>query len=193
MLPNGEIQFLGRIDQQLKLRGYRIEPGEIEAVLLAHPNVRDAAVVAQRAALTAFCTGDSLDVSKLRSFARKSLPDYMMPSRFVVLDALPLTSSGKADRNALAAMTPAIDAAEETARSPEEKQVGDIWAEVLELPAVGIHDRFFDLGGHSLLATRAVSRVNEAFGLSLPLRTIFEKPSVAEFAEAIAQARETAP
>lgn len=199
ILPAGEIQFLGRLDQQVKLRGYRIEPGEIEAALLAHPAVRDAVVTPQRTPrgetrIVAHCVardGNILDAAALRAFARQTLPEYMLPSVFRIADTLPLTASGKADRAALAALR--IDADDGArpagARTPEETKLVEIWREVLERPDVGIHDGFFDLGGHSLLATRAISRVNDAWGLALPLRTIFDNPSIAEFARAVLHAR----
>ena len=199
MLPTGDIQFHGRLDQQVKFRGYRIEPGEIEAALLANPDVRDAVVVPQRTPsgemrIVAHCVaqeGTTLDAAELRAFARRTVPEYMLPSLFRIAGELPRLPSGKADRNALAAMSLAGNDVKrpDDARTAEETRLVAIWREVLERQDVGIHDGFFDLGGHSLLATRAIARVNDVYGLALPLRTIFDHPSVSEFAQTIVHAR----
>jgi amino acid adenylation domain-containing protein len=200
-LPSGEIQFLGRTDQQLKIRGYRIEPGEIEAGLLGHPAVKDAVVFGCHAKtpraegpadtrIAAFCVrqpGQSLDTANLRAFLRQTLPDYMVPSVLKILDTMPLTASGKADRAALAALATETDTPDDTVapRNSDEHKLASIWREVLELEHVGVHEDFFNLGGHSLLATRVISRVNDAFRTSLPSRVIFENPSIAELAKAV--------
>jgi amino acid adenylation domain-containing protein len=198
LLPGGDIQFLGRLDQQLKFRGYRIEPGEIEAVLLGHPALREAVVVPHRTpggelrivAHCVSCEEGGIDAAALRAHVRATLPDYMVPSSFRFIEAMPLTASGKADRIALARVP--IDGESDgrgtPARSAEETRLADIWREVLERPDVGIHDSFFDLGGHSLLATRAMSRINDEFDLALPLRMMFDKPTIAEFAEGMGRA-----
>ncbi|HXO19982.1 MAG TPA: amino acid adenylation domain-containing protein [Thermoanaerobaculia bacterium] len=191
--PSGEIEFLGRIDHQVKIRGFRVELGEIEAALAAHPAVREAVVVARGEGagkrLVAYvlpATAESGPGDLLRVHLRESLPDYMVPAVFVPVESFPLTSSGKLDRRRLAVSGPEP---RETAsrgaapRTPTEELLAGIWAEVLGLERVGIHDGFFDLGGHSLLATRAVSRLRCAFGIELPLRVLFERPSVAALAE----------
>jgi amino acid adenylation domain-containing protein len=195
-LPNGDIHFIGRGDQQVKLRGYRIEPGEVQQSLLSHPAVRDAVVIAQAGAsgekrLAAYCVtmpGREVSASELRGFLRQRLPDFMVPSTFLMLDSLPLNENGKLDKRALAAL--ALDSPESESqwaapRTETEQTLARIWCEILEIERVGIYDNFFDLGGHSLLATRIMSRVNVAFGKDLPIRLLFEYPKVAEMAELI--------
>ncbi|HVR95371.1 MAG TPA: amino acid adenylation domain-containing protein, partial [Thermoanaerobaculia bacterium] len=194
---DGMLEYLGRTDHQLKVRGFRIEPGEIEAALLEHPGARECVVVAREDAagvrLVAYVAGDGLPgpelrSSELRSFLSRRLPEYMLPSAFVVLDALPLTPNGKVDRRAL----PASTAPERTvsaggeARDPVEELLAGIWAEVLGLDRVGVEESFFELGGHSLLATQVVSRVRTVLGVELPVRALFEAPTVAELARRIA-------
>jgi amino acid adenylation domain-containing protein len=215
--PDGRLEFLGRVDQQIKLRGYRIELGEIAAVLVQHPAVCDAVVLAREDApgdlrLVAYVVprGDerrrSNDAStapssvqrpasvipELRAFLHARLPDYMIPAIFVLLAALPLTPSGKIDRQALPAPD-AIPSGQEAGfvapRTPIEDLLAQIWATLLRLERVSIHDRFFDLGGHSLLATQVIARVQAAFGVELPLRSLFETPTIAELAERITAAR----
>ncbi|WP_158623345.1 non-ribosomal peptide synthetase [Corallococcus sp. CA053C] len=189
-LPDGGLQYLGRVDQQLKLRGYRIEAGEIEHVLLRHPALQEAVVVARRGPsgeprLVAYCVprdGRWPDAAGLRGFLRESLPDFMVPSAFVLLATLPLTGSGKVDRRALPAVTAgALESPAEwvAPRTETEKTLARIWCEVLELERVGIHDDFFELGGHSLLATRVMTRVSTAFHREVPLRWLFELSTVA--------------
>ncbi|MGW7465281.1 amino acid adenylation domain-containing protein [Streptomyces xantholiticus] len=186
---DGVIQYLGRTDDQVKIRGFRIEPGEIEGVLALHPSVREAAVVARRdlgtdgdPMLVAYTTGTA-DAAELRRHLAGSLPEHMVPSAFVVLDALPLTPSGKLDRRALPApeLGPAV--AGRRPRNPSEEILCDLFAEVLGVPEVGIDDDFFALGGHSLLATRLASRVRSTMGVELPLRTVFDAPTVAALAQ----------
>ncbi|MGH7833991.1 MAG: non-ribosomal peptide synthetase, partial [Candidatus Binatia bacterium] len=194
-LPNGAIEFVGRIDNQVKIRGFRIEPGEIEAVLGQYPEVKETAVVARGESpaekhLVAYIVSrhDRLRISALRNFLAKKLPDYMIPSVFVPLDSLPLTPSGKMDRKALPApdsSRPELDNRFVAPRTPGERSLAKIWAEVLKLEKVGIHDNFFDLGGHSLLATQVISRLRDAFRIDLPLRSLFESPTVAGLAECI--------
>jgi acyl carrier protein len=203
-LADGNIEYLGRIDYQVKIRGFRIELGEIEAVLSRHPEVRDTVVVAREETagdpsaplrtgkrLVAYVVSNKENtptINALRSFLKQKLPDYMAPSAFVFLDALPLTPNGKVDRRALPApdqSRPELEPAFVAPRTSAEKTLVGIWAEVLRLEPVGIHDNFFELGGHSLLATQVMSRVRTAFQVELPLRTLFEKPTVAELAEVI--------
>ncbi|HKV07841.1 MAG TPA: amino acid adenylation domain-containing protein, partial [Thermoanaerobaculia bacterium] len=193
-LPGGEIDFLGRADHQVKIRGFRVEPGEIEAVLAEDPAVRQAAVVLREVdgdprlvAWLVWEEGREGDPRVLRERLRERLPAYMIPSGLLSLPALPLTPSGKVDRRALAAREDAAERSLSFAdhfvppRTPAEQQMADLFAEVLGLPGerVGAHDSFFELGGHSLLATRLVSRVRAAFGADLPLRALFEAPTVA--------------
>ncbi|HEX2079821.1 MAG TPA: amino acid adenylation domain-containing protein, partial [Longimicrobium sp.] len=182
-----KLEFVGRLDAQVKIRGFRIEPEEIEAVLSVHEAVREARVIAREdeageTRLVAYVVGD-LDAEGLRGHLRKSLPEYMVPAAFVVLEQLPLTANGKLDRGALPA--PNFAPAEERytePRTPTEEVLAGIWAEVLGIERVGIRDNFFARGGHSLLATRVVSRVRQVFGVEVPLRALFEGPTVAELA-----------
>ncbi|MBV9775387.1 MAG: amino acid adenylation domain-containing protein, partial [Gemmatimonadetes bacterium] len=187
--PDGEVQILGRADGQVKVRGFRVEPAEIEAALRAHPQVRDAAVVPRedtpgepRLVGYVVADGEAPDGESLRAWLRERLPEYMVPAAWVVLDALPLTPNGKLDRRALPAPEPAAEAAYVAPRTPTEEVLAGIWGEVLRVERVGVTDDFFALGGHSLLATRLASRVREAFGVELPLRALFEAPTVAALA-----------
>jgi amino acid adenylation domain-containing protein len=194
--PDGQLEFLGRLDQQVKVRGYRIEPGEVEAALTQHPAVREAVVLAREdgpgdTRLVAYVVPNQPpgpSMSDLRSFLQAKLPNYMVPSTFVMLAALPLTPNGKVDRRALPAPAPtrpALDDALVAPRTPVEAALAAIWAEILRLPQVGVHDNFFALGGHSLLATQVISRLQAAFQVDLPLRRLFEAPTVAELAQAL--------
>ncbi|HEU0077037.1 MAG TPA: phosphopantetheine-binding protein [Longimicrobiaceae bacterium] len=190
--PGGDIEYLGRIDAQVKVRGFRIEPGEIEAVLRRHPAVVECAVVARMAGagdtrLVAYVVG-AAEADALRAHAGRSLPDYMVPGAFVSLDALPLTPNGKLDRKALPAPEYAAGAGRYVApRTPTEEVLAGIWAEVLRLERVGVAESFFELGGHSLLATRVVSRVRELFAVELPLRALFEHRTVEKLARVLAE------
>jgi amino acid adenylation domain-containing protein len=194
----GELEYLGRLDQQVKIRGFRIELGEIEAALVEHPRVREAAVVAlegeggelRLAAYVVALEGEEL-ASELHGYLREKLPLYMVPAAFVTLDTLPLTNNGKLDRKRL----PAPDLVQRnTARSFEaprtetEERVAEIWRQVLRVEQVGVHDDFFELGGHSLLATQVMSRVQEAFGVEVALRELFERPTVGELAQKVEEA-----
>jgi amino acid adenylation domain-containing protein len=186
---DGTVEFLGRVDEQVKLRGFRIEPGEIETVLRRHPGVVDCTVVAREhrpgdRRLVAYVVGDA-DAASLRAHLLRALPDYMVPAAFVALDALPLTRNGKVDRAALPA--PDYDAGGRyvAPRTPTEEVLAEIWAGVLGVARVGVHDDFFALGGHSLLATRVVSRIRAVLGVELPLRAHFAGPTVAGLAEAV--------
>jgi len=195
--PDGNIEFLGRADHQVKIRGFRIELGEIEAVLGQHPAVREAVVLAREDApgekrLVAYVVAEST-VDELRRFLKDKLPDHMVPAVFVLLDTLPLLSNGKIDRRALPApdrTRPELDKSFVAPRTPTEELLAQIWAQLLEIERVGVHDNFFDLGGHSLLATQAVSRMREAFQVEIPLRRLFEVPTVAGLAESIEAARQ---
>jgi amino acid adenylation domain-containing protein len=193
--PDGEIEFLGRLDDQVKIRGYRVEPGEIEAALALHPGVAEAAVGVREGAggdrrLIAWVVAKGGEQPEdLRGFLGARLPEYEVPSSIVLVDAFPLTPSGKVDRRKLAALAPA---AEEEAtsryqppRTPVEEILVGIWSEVLGVTRVGVHDEFFALGGHSLLATRVLARVRSLLGASLPVRAVFEAPTVAKLAERI--------
>ncbi len=190
-LADGTLEFLGRVDFQVKIRGFRIEPGEVEAALLRHPEVHDSAVVAREdrpgeRRLVAYVVpepGAAPARDALRAWLRDRLPEHMVPGALVVVDALPLTPEGKVDRRALPAPASSPDdPAEGAPRTPEEEIVAGIWADVLGTERVGIHDDFFQLGGHSLLATRVVSRVRALLGAELPLRALFESPTVAGIA-----------
>ncbi|MFE9250595.1 amino acid adenylation domain-containing protein [Streptomyces sp. NPDC007088] len=192
-LPDGNIEFLGRIDQQVKIRGLRIELGEIESALAALDDVANVTVVVREDSpgdkrLVAYCVpvaGTEPTTADLRARLRANLPDHMIPNWFVFLDVLPLTPNGKVDRRAL----PVPDAAREAAdgevtapRTEAERVVADIWCEVLGLGRVGVHEDFFQLGGHSLLATRLVSRINKALGAAVTVRQLFEARTVAALA-----------
>ncbi|MET0399320.1 MAG: non-ribosomal peptide synthase/polyketide synthase [Longimicrobiaceae bacterium] len=185
---SGELEYLGRTDRQAKLRGFRIEPGEVEAALRGHPAVRAAAVTvrrdAGREALAAYLTADGPPppAAELRAWLARSLPEYMVPAAFVVLDALPTTPSGKLDAAALPAPAPESADSHGEPRTPAEEVVAGIFAGVLGVERVGTADSFFELGGHSLLATRVVARVGAALGVELPLRAVFEAQTVAELA-----------
>ncbi|MDY7093781.1 MAG: amino acid adenylation domain-containing protein [Acidobacteriota bacterium] len=208
-LPGGEIEFLGRTDHQVKVRGYRIELGEIEAQLEEHPQVHAAVVVALpgAAGLAAFIepveTEDgevdlALDLpDRLAQHLAPRLPDYMMPAGFAVVDQLPLTPTGKVDRGRLAQRAPKLQwgrTAEQEAepQGETEELLATLWARLLGIPRVGRHDTFFALGGHSLLATRLMARVTEAFGVDLPVRVLFEAPTVAQLAERVEDAHTVA-
>ncbi|HEX7242133.1 MAG TPA: amino acid adenylation domain-containing protein, partial [Longimicrobiaceae bacterium] len=175
---DGLLEFVGRTDFQAKIRGFRVEPGEVAGMLAAHPQLREAAVVARDGSLVAYVVGTAT-AGELREHLRASLPEYMVPTLFVMLDALPLTPNGKVDRRALPAPESfAADGEYVAPRTPTEEVLAGIWAEVLGAGRVGVHAHFFDLGGHSLLATRVVSKVRGAFGVELPLRALFEEPTV---------------
>jgi amino acid adenylation domain-containing protein len=192
-LPDGKIEFLGRIDHQVKIRGYRIELGEIETVLAQHPAVREAVALAREDGrgdkrLVAYVVpndGQQLTVSELYRFLRTRLPDYMLPSAFVTLETLPLTPNGKVSRRALPApeqYRPELEAAFVAPRTPAEEMLAGVWAEVLGIERVGAHDNFFELGGQSLLATQVTLRLGQLFGQSLSVRALFETPTVAALA-----------
>jgi non-ribosomal peptide synthetase component F/acyl carrier protein len=180
-LPDGNLVYLGRLDGQVKIRGFRVEPGEVEAVLTRHPAVREAVVVADGRRLAAYVVS-ACPASELRAFVSSQLPDYMTPSIFVPLAAMPLTANGKVDRRALPPLAPPESASTVAPRTPTETTLATIWAELLGVPGVGVDDNFFELGGHSLLAIQAISRVRQAFGVEIPLRSLFEAPTIASLA-----------
>ncbi|HEY9404501.1 MAG TPA: amino acid adenylation domain-containing protein [Pyrinomonadaceae bacterium] len=193
-LPDGNIDFLGRMDDQVKVRGYRVELGEVEAALDAHPSVGRCVVVSSKDSggenrLIAYLVAeDAPTTESLRSFLGERLPQHMIPSLFVVMDELPLTHNGKVDRRQLPAPDERRCISEkilEAPRTPAEEVIAGIWSQVLGLPPVAIRDNFFELGGHSLLVTQVVSRVRSAFGVEMPLRTLFAAPTVAEFTASV--------
>jgi amino acid adenylation domain-containing protein len=196
-LPDGTIEFGGRLDHQVKVRGFRIEPGEIEAALASHPSVADSVVVAREdepgdKRLVAYFVGRGAQpppASELRAFLKERLPEYMMPQAFVSLEALPLTPNGKLDRKALPPPdAPTAGGSYVAPRTEAEKLLAGLWAQALGVERVGLSDDFFEMGGHSLLATRLVNRVKEVFNVEIPLRSVFETPTVAGMAEAITAA-----
>jgi amino acid adenylation domain-containing protein len=202
-LPDGNIEFLGRLDDQVKIRGFRVELGEIETALGQHAAVR-AAVVTTVPSLE-LGTGPRLvaylvcrdtatpSVSALREFLKAKLPDYMVPGNYVFLDVLPLTANGKVDRHALPAPDPTranVENAFVAPRSAIEETVAKIWADVLELEQVGMHDDFLDLGGHSLLATQIISRVQEAYNVDLSLQSFFHAATVAQMGARVQRAQD---
>ena len=197
-LQNGSIEYIGRFDHQVKVCGYRIELGEIESVLIQYPGVADVVAVAREDSpgdkrLVAYVVPHfelTPTLGELRRWVKGRLPEYMVPDTFVLLDTLPLTPNGKIDRRSLP--PPGIGRSElerdfVAPRTPVEEILAKIWSEVLGLERVGIHTDFFELGGRSLLATQVISRVREVFHVELPLRTIFETPTIASIAELILQ------
>ena len=199
-LPDGNIEFLGRRDYQIKIRGFRVELEEIEAVLRRHPAVKQAAVSAVEddvgeKRLVAYLVSASeprSEAQDLRQWMKSQLPDYMVPAIFVELAAMPLTAGGKIDRQALPEADFSLDAARKGFVAPEgetEQQLASLWAEVLKRDRIGRNENFFDLGGHSLLATQLMSRIREAFGVELPLRGLFEAPTIEQLALSITQRR----
>jgi len=195
-LPDGNIEFLGRADHQIKVRGFRVELGEIETAITLYPGVKEGVVLVREDSpgdkiLVAYVvpvTRDGYSTGALRKFLLEKVPDYMVPSAFVVLDALPLTPNGKVDRKALPAPDGGSrDTGEEylAPRTAVEETMASLWSDVLGVERVGVHDNFFMLGGHSLLATQLVSRIRETFEVELPLRKVFETPTVASLAEAV--------
>jgi amino acid adenylation domain-containing protein/non-ribosomal peptide synthase protein (TIGR01720 family) len=194
---DGELDYVGRMDHQVKLRGFRIELGEIEAVLCQHEAVQQAVVVVQEErsgkqliAYVVPAAAGALPAEALRSYAQEKLPDYMVPSGIVKLEALPLTGNGKLDRKALPRWEGrGEESGYQAPRTPGEELLAGIWSEVLGLERIGIHDNFFALGGHSLLAAQVTSRVREIFLIDLPLRVIFEAPTIAGLSQKIDHAK----
>jgi amino acid adenylation domain-containing protein len=211
-LPDGNIDFIGRIDDQIKIRGFRVELGEIQSALSSHPAVKEVVVLTTDSSrpsspveqnmqlagydkrLVAFVVPDnslSLAASELRSFLAANLPDYMVPSFILIVDALPLLPSGKIDRLSLLSLLAANRNETREAvilpRTPVEETLAEIWAMVLGVEQVGIHANFFELGGHSLLATQVISRIRDAFQVEVPVRSLFKSPTIASLAAIIEQ------
>ncbi len=214
-LPNGNIQFIGRVDHQVKIRGYRIELGDIETALSDYPGVKEAAVIVREDSLSekrllAYvtskassadigpmlkssnsliqCKAPGISISQIRLFLKEKLPDYMVPSAFVLMEAMPLTPNGKIDRRALP--TPSQERPELAEvlvlpRNPIEEKLANLWSRILDIQPIGIHDNFFDLGGHSLLVAKMASQVEEIFQLELPLSCLFQTPTIVGLAQSI--------
>src|SRR5882724_3348244 len=196
MRPDGCLLYKGRKDFRVKVRGYGVETAEVEKRLLSHPDVREAVVVARQnrlgeSYLVAYFTVRDHSVptvSELRGFLLEKLADYMLPSAFVMLDAMPLTPNGKLDRSALPvpdSSRPQLDVAYAAPRSSIEEKLVEVWQEILDVRPIGIHDNFFDLGGHSLAGASLISRLNRIFGLDLAVRVLFEAPTVAQLTSSI--------
>jgi thioesterase domain-containing protein/aryl carrier-like protein len=197
-LADGTIECLGRTDHQVKIRGFRIELGEIESALRTHPDVRQAVVIAREDTpgekhLVGYVVPEheSPNVSALRSHLKLTLPSYMIPSAIMILETIPLTANGKIDRRSLP--SPMSDAALQKAeivapRTHVEKQLSEIWEELFETTAIGVHDDFFDLGGHSILAVKMMTRIKRVFGKSLTINALFEAPTIARLASRIGDA-----
>lgn len=189
-LPDGNIEFLGRIDAQVKIRGFRVEPAEIEAVLKRHPAVAQAAVVpfdatsGEKKLAVYFASTRQTDGRSLRAFLLEQLPEYMVPSAFVSIESLPITANGKLDVRALPAPEQAPPVRETVApRTPDEEKLAAIWREVLKRDQVGVTDNFFELGGHSLLATQIISRIRNSFHVQMPLHAFLQNPTITALAE----------
>jgi len=200
MQPDGCLEYLGRKDSQVKIRGNRVELAEIEMALLGLPAIKEAVVVSSRdrfgeerpVAYIVAVRGFEPVTGELRSFLRERLPEYMIPSVFMFLEALPLLPNGKVDRRALPSsdsVRPELEKAFIAPCSPVEGELARIWSEVLRLERVGVNDNFFDLGGHSLLATRVICQVREVFHVEIPLRVLFQNPTVTGVAIEIAKAQ----
>jgi len=192
VLPEGNVEFLGRLDSQVKVRGYRIELGEIEAALNEHPLIRQAVVMLRRddgrERLVAYAMGPRLraaNANEISEFLKQQLPDYMLPSAIVVMRSFPTTANGKVDRDALPADDSQTDKVVVAPQTITERELVRVWAELLKLEELSVHDDFFDLGGHSLLATQLVSRVRKTFNKDIPLRSIFDAPTIAKLAVVI--------
>jgi acyl carrier protein len=187
------------LDQQVKLRGFRIEPGEVEAALAEYASIQEClvTVLADESGdkrLVAYLVGreqQTFSPSELRAFLKKKLPEYMIPSAFVVLEQMPFMPNGKVDRRALPSplqKRPELEKGYVAPRTPTEEFLAGIWAQALGVERVGIHDNFFELGGHSILATKIISRIQETFQVALPVGSIFELPTIAGLAASLTQA-----
>ncbi|AOX00546.1 hypothetical protein BJP34_14815 [Moorena producens PAL-8-15-08-1] len=201
-LPDGNIEFLGRIDNQVKIRGYRIETGEIQGILNENPKVKETVVVAREdnsgnKGLVAYIVllsetpegSQTEQIGKLKQYLKERLPEYMIPSGFVLLPQLPLTPNGKVDRKALPVpdVTSSVSTEYVAPQTETQKALAEIWQEVLGIEQVGIHDNFFDLGGHSLTAVKLVSKISTNFNISLPVKTLFLHPTMAELSNSITE------
>jgi amino acid adenylation domain-containing protein len=198
--PDGMLEILGRLDDQVKIRGVRVEPGEVTAILSRHPAVRSCAVLAYQdehdqyflAAYVVLSQRNETLVPELRTYLGKQVPAVIVPTDFVLLEQLPLTHNGKLDRRALPAPGQRGSGPRATfvaPRTPVEETVAGIWKQVLQLERVGVRDNFFELGGHSLLASQVMARLRDAFCIALPLRTLFEQPTVEKLAVSITRGR----
>jgi amino acid adenylation domain-containing protein len=197
---NGEIEFLGRVDYQMKIRGFRVEPGEIEAVLNQYPGIKQVAVVAledqpgEHRLVAYVVENENLDRNNLREYVQSKLPNHLVPSAFVKMEQIPLTPNGKIDRRALPRPNLSVESIDD---DPPDNAIEEIlcgvWAEVLHLARVGPHRNFFELGGHSLLATRVISKIRDVFGVEIPLRALFENPTVAGLREIVERERQIDP
>jgi acyl carrier protein len=201
---NGTIEFLGRTDNQVKIRGHRIELAEIESVLARHPDVREAVVIAVEVApgdrrLVAYhvaANGRLAPATELRDFLRRELPEPMVPSAFVSLAKLPLTPNGKVDRKALPdpeGIAAPLDTAYVAPRTETERAIVDIWCALLRVERVGLHDNFFDLGGHSLLVVQAQARLRDALGIDLPIVRLFQYPTIDALTKFLSERQEENP
>ncbi|MFS1513888.1 amino acid adenylation domain-containing protein [Chengkuizengella sp. SCS-71B] len=197
-LPDGNIEYLGRLDHQVKIRGYRIELGEIEACLLEHQDIDEAVVLVKEdlqgdSFLVAYIVSqDSFDVAQIRAFLKRSLPDYMIPARFAALEEMPLTSNGKINRIELQSRDKIVEVYSDNYVAPtneiEEKLVG-LWQEVLNINRIGVEDDFFELGGHSFKATMLATQIHEQFNVEIPLSEIFSSPKIRDIAKYIETAK----
>jgi len=201
-LPDGSVEFVARAENQVSIRGFRVDVGEIESVLKNHPNVVNAIVALQQNSTDRLIVylilkpGTVVSIADMRAFLRKKLPNYMIPAAFVFCDFLPLTPTGKIDRQGLATVdleTIVEESKTEPPRTPLEESLAEIWGKVLKLSRIGVQDNFFDLGGHSLLAIQVMSRLPEVLGIDLPIRVMFEAPTIAEMALVIESRRNNIP
>lgn len=202
-LPDGNIEFLGRIDDLVKVRGFRVELGEVEAVLSKHPQINQAVAKvcgesAREKYLVAYFVpiqGQTVTIEQLRTFLTEQLPDYMIPSAFVQMESFPLTPNGKVNRRALSEPTTSRPKLAQTfvaPHTPTEELLAGIWSDVLGLEQIGIHDNFFDLGGHSLRATQVIALIRKVFAKEIPLHSLFEAPTIARLAQSIETASQDA-
>ncbi len=201
-LNDGDLEYLGRADDQVKIRGYRIELGEINANLAEHPAVRESVIVMhgrgsderQLVAYIVPAPRSAPSISELREFLKQTLPDYMVPANFVFLEAMPLTASGKVNQRALPAPDQiSVETPFAMPRTPTEELLVSIWSDVLQVNRVGIDDNFFELGGHSLLATQVMARIRDVFQVEVPLRRIFDRPTIAQLSRLISEAQTKEP
>ncbi|AUT02775.1 non-ribosomal peptide synthetase [Nostoc sp. CENA543] len=191
---DGNLEYLGRIDEQVKLRGFRIELGEIESLLLQHPSVEEAVVTLYKTesnqSLIAYVMGIDDDFcSDLKKYLKSRVPEYMIPTQIIVLDELPLTPNGKTDRKALPTPHFTVTNLHTAPRNAVEQQLEKVWSAVLERQKIGIHDNFFDLGGHSLLAIKLLNHIQEVFGQKLALSSLFQNPTIAQLAEQLSDSQ----